>query len=316
VTSKAHASDFERSGQPHDQEARLLVQLLRTSRLAVLYAEDGADKTTLLRLGLMPLLGRRANDSVVPAVVRTSGVVVPFPDRRGRSSLRSSKRKREMVVHFDDWTDTPLKALRDALHVATATGPADQLAPSMWLSEVLDDLSRRMDAHLIILLDRFEEFLRVPTQGPGHTQFVKELAEAISLGEMPASFLVSLDEEARPLLARLQASIPGIDDFSLKLARPRAFKAPAAPRVVASAEASKPIPPVALDTLPVLTEPVVRSTAIPTAIPRTPADSTVQAPRRPKKKSPLPRPEVRTDDVYAMIEEALSPIAARTVRGP
>ena len=315
MTSKAHASDFERSGQPHDQEARLLVQLLRTSRLALLYAEDGANKTALLRQELMPLLGRRAND-VVPAVVRTSGVVVPFPDRRGRPSLRSSKRKREMVVHFDDWTETPLKGLRDAVHLATATGPGEQLAPSMWLSEVLDDLGRRLDAHLIILLDRFEDFLRVPTQGPGHTQFVKELAEAISLPEMPASFLIALDEEARPLLARLQASIPGIDDFSLKLARPRAFKAPAAPRIVASAEAPKPTPPVALDALPVLTEALVTPTALPTPIPTSRADSTVQARRRLKAKSPLPRPEVRSEDVYAMIEEALSRITATTVRGP
>ena len=33
------------------------------------------------------------------------------------------------------------------------------------LSEVLDDLSRRMDAHLIVLLDRFEDLLQARSQG-------------------------------------------------------------------------------------------------------------------------------------------------------
>jgi len=79
LTSKAHASGFDRSGPSHDQEAWLLVQLLRTSRLSLLYAEGGADKSALLTLGLMPLLGRRASDKLVPAAVRASGVVVPFP---------------------------------------------------------------------------------------------------------------------------------------------------------------------------------------------------------------------------------------------
>jgi hypothetical protein len=314
VTSIAHASGFDRSGQPHDQEARLLVQLLRTSRLSLLYAEGGADKTALLRLGLMPLLGRRTIDKAVPAVVRASGVVVPFPDRRGRSALRASKRRREMVVYFDGWNETPLAALREALHLATATGPAEQLAPSMRLGEVLDDLGRRMDAHLIVLLDRFEDLLRTPSQGPGHTQLMNELAEAVKLAELPASFLIAVDDDARSQLASLQARIPGFDDFSLKLAPRRDFKAPAAPRIVNSADAARPAPPVALESLPVLTQPLATPPAATRPLAPAPSVSTAHVPRRPKvKEPPLPRVQIRTEDVYAMIEEALSRIAPGTV---
>jgi len=219
-----------------------------------------------------------------------------------------------MVVYFDDWTETPLAALREALYQATATGPADQLAPSMRLSEIVDDLSRRMDAHLIVLLDRFEDLLQAPSQGPGHTQFTNELAEAANQPELPASFLIALNEDARPRLASLQARIPGFDDFSLKLAPPREFKPPLPPRIVKSADPPRPAPPVAIEALPTLAELSVTPAAAPRPLPPAPPVATAEAPRRPKlKHPPLPRVEIRTEDVYSMIEEAISRIAAGTV---
>src|SRR5438445_523685 len=56
-----------------------------TSRHTLLYGQPGSDKTALLKNDLMPLLRRRAGDRLGPALVRESGVVVPFPDRRGRA---------------------------------------------------------------------------------------------------------------------------------------------------------------------------------------------------------------------------------------
>ena len=147
MTSTAQVPSVEHSYPAHEQEALLLVELLRSSRLSLLYAQARSDKTAFLRQGLTPLLGRRAGDRLVPGAVRASGVVVPFPDRRSRSSARSSKRRREIVVYFDDWTDTPVAALREALYGAVGADPADRAKTNARLGGVLEDLSLRFDSH-------------------------------------------------------------------------------------------------------------------------------------------------------------------------
>ena len=192
VTSTAQAPGVDASYQAHEQEALLLVELLRSSRLSLLYAEPGTDKTALLRFGLIPLLCRRAGDRVVPAVVRASGVVVPFPDRRSRSSARASKRRREIVVYFDGWSESPLAALREALYEAVAADQTDRLQSNARLSGILEDLSRRFDAHLIVLLDRFEGLRQASSDDAAIDQFANELAEAINQPQLPANFLIAL----------------------------------------------------------------------------------------------------------------------------
>ena len=168
MTSTAQAPGVEPSYPAHEQEALLLVELLRSSRLSLLYAQARSDKTAFLRQGLTPLLGRRAGDRLVPGAVRASGVVVPFPDRRSRSSTRSSKRRREIVVYFDDWTDTPLAALREALYGAVGADPADRAKTNARLGGVLEDLSQRFDSHFIVLFYRFERLLECFTRHPSH----------------------------------------------------------------------------------------------------------------------------------------------------
>ncbi len=314
MTSKAQASGFDSSSPSHEHEARLLVELLRSSRLSLLYGEAGADKTALLRSGLMPLLSRRTSDTLVPAAVRASasGVVVPFPDRRRRLSGRVAKGRREIVVYFDEWTDTPLASLRDVLYRATGTGAADQLAPSMRLGEILEDLSTRLDARFIVLLDRFENLLEPPS--PGFGAFSNELAEAVRSAELPASFLIAVSAEARPRLTSLQARIPGFDDFSLRLAPPRDFKPLAAPRIVKSASPTPSDAAIETDAPPVLTEALATPPSARLPHPASVFAPIDRAPGRPKVKNPpLPRLQVTTADVYAMIEQALSRIAARAV---
>ena len=64
-----------------DFEAQMLVELLRLSRLTVLYGAEGAGKTTLLKTNVLPLLRGRAPDNRPPQDGKPR-VVVPFPDRR------------------------------------------------------------------------------------------------------------------------------------------------------------------------------------------------------------------------------------------
>jgi hypothetical protein len=265
VTLTAQALGVDPAYPANEQEALLLVELLRSSRLSLLYAETGSDKTGLLRHGLMPLLCRRAGDRLGPAGRPGIGVVVPFPDRRGRSSVYPSKRRREIVVYFDDWTGSPLAALRQSLYGAVGADQADGANANARLGKVLEDLSQRFDAHFIVLLDRFEDLLRAPSDEVAAVHFANGLAEAINQPQLAANFLIALAEEAKPRLAGLRGRIPGFDDSSLRLGPPRHVN----PTVVPTRH-QEAIAPAVVEALPVLTETVTVPDRDPKAAPPAP----------------------------------------------
>lgn len=272
------------------QEARLLVALLRSARLSLLFGEPGSEKSAFLQSSLLPLLQRRAEDQPAPAPVRETGVVVPFPDRRARSG--SARRKREVVVLFDDWSGVPLPALRASLRRAAASNALAVRAAAPPLSDDIRTLSEHFDIHFIVILDRFEEFLRLPAQREGITEFSDALVESLNAAALPASFLLSMDEAARPALGSLRRHIPGFDDFSLKL--PGTLVAAKPPLIATPSEDAPSAPP----------------------MPAPPAAAHVAAPARrtiaraeptpPAIKRPTPvRAPINTQDVYALIENTL-----------
>ena len=211
-----------------------------------------------------------------------------------------------------DWTDAPLAALRESLYKSVATGPAEGFEPATRLSEVLDDLSQRLDAHFIILLDRFEDLLQASSDQAAIDQFANELAEAINQAQLPANFLIALAEEAKPRLAGLRTRIPGFDDSSLKLAPPRDFK-----EAAASIRLQQPADLAEIEDVPVLTEALKVPASGATPAQTAALGSTNRAPGKQKiKRPPLPRVHVKTEDVYAMIEAALSRVALRSAAGP
>jgi len=277
-------SDSDPAVTPLAQEARLLVALLRSSRLSLLFGEPGSDKSAFLQSSLLPLFQRRTADRQVSAPPRETGVVVPFPDRRQRNG--AARRKREVVLVFDDWSGTPLAALHAGLR--RAARPTESTAPvtPVRLIDSVNALGECFDLHFIVLLDRFEEFLRLPPQRDGVTEFIDDLVEALNAPQLAASFLLSLNEDARPALAGLRRRIPGFDDFSLKLPGVAAVKPP-----------------------PISAPPA----EVATALVVTPAQSVAIAPRAspastpPPIKPPTPlRPPIKTQDVYALIEDTLN----------
>ena len=277
-------SDCDPASLPLAQEARLLVALLRSSRLALLFGEPGADKSAFLQSSLRPLLQRRSGDQQASPPPRDTGVVVPFPDRRQRAG--AARRKRELVVLFDDWSGTPLTALQASLRLAARPPQTTPHAATERLTDSVYDLGERLDIHFIVLLDRFEEFLRLPPQRDGVTEFTDALVEALNAAQLPASFLLSLNEDARPALAGLRGRIPGFDDFSLKLPGVAAVRPP-------------PISARTADVVAALVVTPVQSVAI------APRASPASTP--PPIKPPTPvRPPIKTQDVYALIEDTLN----------
>jgi hypothetical protein len=273
-------SDCDPASLPLAQEARLLVALLRSSRLALVFGELGSDKSEFLQSSLLPLLQRRVGDQAIAPRPRESGVVVPFPDRRNRNS--TAHRKREVVVLFDDWSGTPLTDLYACLRRAARPAESTPPAQPQRLTDSIHDLSERFDIHFIVLLDRFEEFLRLPPQRDGITEFTNALVDALNASQLQASFLLSLNEDARPALAGLRHRIPGFDDFSLKLPGVAAIKPPPISAPLADA-ATRPVQPVAI----------------------APRASPASTPPPIKPPTPL-RPPIKTQDVYAFIEDTLN----------
>ncbi|MEI7465288.1 MAG: hypothetical protein WCJ87_08080 [Burkholderiales bacterium] len=282
-------TDCDPDSLPLAQEARLLVALLRSSRLALLFGEPGADKSAFLQSSLLPLLQRRVGDQASAPRPRESGVVVPFPDRRSRNS--TARRKREVVVLFDDWSATPLHELTARLRLAAQPAEAATRAAPDRLVDCIRGLGDRSDIQFIVLLDRFEEFLRLPAQREGVGDFADELVEALNSPQLPASFLLSLNEDARPALASLSRRVQGFDDFSLKLPGAPAIEPPSMP-ARSEEMAAMPAAPAAVTDRRAST----RQSSEPTA-----------APIKPPK--PLRAP-IKTQDVYALIEDTLTRTAS------
>ena len=104
-----------------------MAELLRTSRLSVLYGNAGAGKSTLLRAGVLPLLRRRQSDCNFGHL--RQAIAAPFPDNR---KDRRIEREAEVPIRFQSWNDDPLAALQnDILEPCPADalpGPGGRLA--------------------------------------------------------------------------------------------------------------------------------------------------------------------------------------------
>ncbi len=247
-------------------EARLLAAMLRTSRLTWVFAEPGADKSALLKDGVMPLLQRRRSDSGRPdaAVPAAAGPALPRERRRARQ-----RQRRELAIYFDAWGDAPLALLKRRL---LAIAP---VAPAAAVDEAGDDSFAALLQHLaqqqlqfVFVFDRFEAYLAQPPGDAGVAQFANELIEAIAAqASSDASFLIALDESARPRLERFRSRLPGFDHDVLRLSP---VAAPAEP------------------------------------MPWLPSEAHAQAAPPPPRHGPPPRTPIKVEDVYALIESTLA----------
>ena len=259
VTKRIPQPRAELSPSVRIHEAKLLAVMLRTSRLTWVFGEPGTDKSALLKSGVMPLLQRRRGDrATVPAATAN---VVSAPERRRRPARPCA----EVAIHFDDWGQAPLSALKRRIMDVLPAAAAEAAGPT--LADTLQRLHQRLGLHFVFLLDRFEEYLAAAPDKDEIGQFASELVEAIVREELPASFLIAMDEAARPHLERFRARIPGFDHDVLRLSPVSEQREQAPKRTAALSDKPTQPPP----------------------------------PRRPPARVPM-----KVEDVYSLIESTLS----------
>lgn len=159
-----------------------LTARLASNRLTVLQSESGAGKSSLLHAGIAP---RLLADGHLPVILRAynrpPGTVVKqafLPDLALAPELR----------------DAPLRAFLRA--VTGVLGP---------------------QATLVLMLDQFEEFFTLLTDGDQRTAFVAELADCVEDESLPVRWLLALRSEFFGDLASFRPRIrnPFQNDFRL-----------------------------------------------------------------------------------------------------
>jgi hypothetical protein len=188
--------------------------MVRISRLTVLYGPAGAGKTALLNSGVLPLLRRRATDRKLPQPSEPR-VVIPFPHCRRNGGTRS-----ELAVLFDAWDGLPLPRLTAKLASAVPAGRTPLAAALLGLPDCLTVWTRQLGVRFLVLFDHFEQLLTAPVDRPGIAEFRDEFARALADPRLAVNFLVSVREDAEPLMEAFRAGIPELGDASLRVYPP------------------------------------------------------------------------------------------------
>ena len=211
--STAAFSEIAVSWYPRETEASILAQLLRLSRLTVLYGEAGAGKTALLKNGVLPQLRRRASDRDF-TVAPESPKELPFPDRRQIHT--AAERAPEVAIFFDEWNEAPLAVLEARMRGALRARRARTAEPAASMAKSLRAWNKELGVRFLIIFDAFDEYLAASRDAPGIRKFGAEFVEVLKDDRLPANFLVALRDE-RPLVERFEGRIACLGDTSVRL---------------------------------------------------------------------------------------------------
>lgn len=196
--------------ESRQREALLVADLLRLSKLTLLHGAD-AERSALLKNGVLPLLGRRAADRYAGRCFEPS--VVPFPDRRNYRD-----RPIEIAIYVDRWCDAPLTALHTRIASALILHRLQVAPPFPALPECLAEWSTRLGVRFLFIFDRFDRMSAVPRATPGIVDFEDAFVAVVNDPRIPANFLLATADDAATALGRYRGRIPGFGDASVRLA--------------------------------------------------------------------------------------------------
>ncbi len=160
---------------PRPADALMLTQLLRSSRLTLLFGQASAGKTGLLQHEVLPLLHQH----------------------------------QDMAVFFNASVDNALTALHEGIDQTLRVKPR---IPRPSLADRLRWLRENKQVRLLILLDNFDTHLQAARENESSALFVYELKEAMSSPIPLAHFFMAVRDESQPLLAPWYAEVPGFGD--------------------------------------------------------------------------------------------------------
>jgi Anti-sigma-K factor rskA len=173
-----------------DADVSKIITNLQAARLTLLHAESGVGKSSLLRAGVAWRLRQLA---------------------RKQSPFHSVV---DIPVVFSSWKDDPVLGLINAIAGAVdpflAGHPRPEL-PHDRLDAAIETAADAVNAPLLVLLDQFEEYFLYCSREPTPERFADELARCINLADLPASFLISIREDAYAGLGDLfKGRIPNV----------------------------------------------------------------------------------------------------------
>ncbi len=178
-----------------EAEAQFFVELLRESRLTLLYGEPGAGKTTLLERQVLPLLR------------------LGFDMDSGR----------ETALIFNDWSEAPLSALSAAIGLQLqATAPAIGQNCLTWSTAMLVDqlefLGQVHNSRFFLIFDQFERFLEQTAAIGENRAFADAFVDLVTRLSLRVNMLLSMRDAAdSAFLARFGGRVSGLADASLRL---------------------------------------------------------------------------------------------------
>jgi len=166
-------------------------------------------------LDALYFFGRERDSEIVVANLIASRLTVLYgPSGVGKSSLllasvaRALRRlpERPLVLVFSSWSESPERALAEAIAEAAGIGPGS----------LLDVATRaQADRDVYLVLDQAEEYFTYHPDGDG---FDRALADLVD-GPLRVNVLLSLREDTLATLDRLKGSIPNLFGNVLRLDR-------------------------------------------------------------------------------------------------
>ena len=187
------------------RETQVVIANFMASRLTLIYGESGVGKSSLLRAGVSRQLREMALDDI-RRHRKPQFVVAIFPPEDDEGTRVS-------------WRDDPVGGIALAIERAVSSLGVDVEPPArgLRLAELLAQWTERLDCHLLLILDQFEEYLLYHEGEEGEGTLAGELPAAVAQAALRVSFLISIREDAYAKLDRFKGRITVLFDSYLRV---------------------------------------------------------------------------------------------------
>jgi len=187
-----------------EREQRIIGANMRSSRLTLLYGASGVGKSSVLLAAVVPEL---------------RAIVAEDRAARGRQDPGEREPVRFAVAVLSDWRDAPVRGLATAVaaSVEEATGePVEPWSAGTPLREAFAGWLGPV-AHLLVVLDQFEEYFLYHPHDDGPGTFAGEFVDVVNDAGLRVNFLVSLREDGLAKLDRFKGRVPHLFDNYLRV---------------------------------------------------------------------------------------------------